>query len=219
METWRPPSDARTDAQILAALLRHDPSTSIPNLAEVVLNSVSEWTLLFRTYFEDPSRASIPPTVLLRNQLTPLTSSSSSCTAAWDEKCPWRSIPWIVPALLRLFLALPKNSIFKFEVASRLVPFIIHVADDYTREHRLSGVYLIEASLNAITDKVILQMQLDDLFFAVWNYHRHECHFVDTREKSLFRLHGIERSVFGMSHRAAGTNRRIKNGENDESHG
>ena len=168
LKVWRPPSDARTDAQVLVALLCYDSTISFPNLSKVVLNSVSEWTLLFRTYFENSSRESVPPTVLLRNQLASSTLfDSRSDVTAWDSSCPWRNTPWIVPALLRLFLELPRNSVSNFEVASRLVPFIIHVADDHTPEHRFSGVRLVEASLEAITDNIILQMQLDDLFFAV----------------------------------------------------
>lgn len=173
LATWRPLVDPRRDAKVLVTVLGAEGGQTAmatlrdqcSNLALIVLGALEHWTALLRPHFEDPQRQPSSTTTLVRRQLAD--GAPIGTVALWDNEMTWRDHPGVIWALTGLLGALPAGGIVKFEHASKLVPFVVHLAEDCSPVHRASGVLLMQHFLQAVTERITLQMQLDELFFSV----------------------------------------------------
>jgi hypothetical protein len=166
VENWHPGRDLRRDALILTKILA--PSVilgvrmpEIPHIADVVLSSLSEWTFILRPYFEEPKRTPISPTTLIRHQLNP---EDSEQTGIWDNESTWRDTPLIPRIFQHLLMILPERSLSKMDTVTKLVPFVIHLVEDYDPLNRLYGVVAMRQLLRIVSTKNVSQMRLDELF-------------------------------------------------------
>lgn len=172
---WVPFKDPRQDAKILTKALGQKDIPefieALSNLTELVLACLSEWTSLLRPYFEDSQRESLPPTILARRQIERrqpnFNTMDEDSLAIWENDAIWKENHNVKRAIIRFLTLLPSASIIKFEDATKLIPFIIHMAEDSVPQHRHHGVIAIRNFIRVVQSKLILQMQLDDLFSKV----------------------------------------------------
>lgn len=173
LAAWKPLLDPRKDAGVLMAMFGVEEGEELgtmfrekhDNFALVVLGALEHWVALLRPHFEDPQRQTPSTTTLVRQQLAD--RPPIEAIALWDNEMTWRDCPSVIRALTGLLGALPAAGIVKFEHASKLVPFVVHLAEDCSPVNRIHGVEVIKYFLQAVISRITLQMQLDELFFSV----------------------------------------------------
>lgn len=173
LAAWKPLLYPRKDAEVLVAIFGaeegQEPATMFRerhgNFAFIVLGALEHWTTLLRPHFEDPQIQTPSTTTFVRQQLADVPPIEA--VALWDNGMTWRDRPFVIRALTGLLGALPAKEISKFEHASKLVPFVVHLAEDCTPANRIRGVEVMKYFMHAVVSRITLQMQLDELFFSV----------------------------------------------------
>lgn len=165
---WQPRQDPHLDAVLLIKVLAlHQEAVSNEhNLGDLLLSSLTHWTKLLREYFEDPKRASLPPSIMVKKQLDG-DDSKSEKLAIWDNEASWREDIRIKNIFSWCLSTLRDGVIVKFEDASKLIPFVLHIAEDYQPENRLLGVSLIRNYIRIVSDKILQQLNLEPLFYQI----------------------------------------------------
>ncbi|PJF18025.1 hypothetical protein PSACC_02166 [Paramicrosporidium saccamoebae] len=163
---WKPGQNTEDDALILVKVLRSfQRTTDDVDYATIALGCLPQWTRLLRPYFEEAKMATVPPTVLVRQQLNPTVDSER--LGIWDNSCSWRKDLRVPEAFLFCLTCLSDRAITNLEGASKLIPFLIHLAEDYVPDFRIIGANCIRQFLRVTVPKVTTQMQIDLLFHQI----------------------------------------------------
>lgn len=170
LSSWKPGVDVRVDAKVVvwvASRLDQDKileiSRTIP-IATLLLGCYDECVNVLRPFFEDSKKTALSSSSLIREQLTPSQVCPSDQLAVWDNESSWKTSDSIKNAPLWIVSHLDTDSIDKYERASKFIPFILLVAEDYEPSIRLHGVRIIREYLRCVSDRILSQMQLYHLF-------------------------------------------------------